>query len=207
MLFSFQAKNQPSKLTKNQLNLVEFGLVQDAFWTRPVHFLLMLFRFQARNQASKPEIRPQNSRKRINQIWLNLGWQFWWVQNAFWTRPAHFLLMLFSFQARISLQSSQKKNQLNVVDFSVAVWAGPGCFLDPACALLVDVVQVSSQKSDFKAGNQATKFTEKNQPNLVEFCVAILAGPGRFLDPACALLADVVQLSSQNQPSKLTKKN
>ena len=43
-------------------------------------------------------------------------------------------------------------------------------------------------------------------PNSVEFWVAILAGPGRFLDPACALLADVVQVSSQKSAFKARTK-
>ena len=127
--------------------------------------------------------------------------------------PGSFLDQVCALLADVVQLSSQKsafkartKIQLNLIDFSVAVWAGPGCFLDPACALLVDVVQVSSQKSGFKAGNQAAKFTEKNQPNLVELWVAVLAGPGRFLDSACALLADVVQVSNQKSAFKMGTK-
>ena len=88
----------------------------------------------------------------------------------------------------------------------MAILARPRSFLDPACALLADVVQVSSQKSGLKDGNQATKFTEKNQPNLVESLVAILEGPGRFWDLACALLADVFQVSSQKSAFKARTK-
>ena len=47
--------------------------------------------------------------------------------------------------------------------------------MDSACALLADVVPASSHRSAF---NNRTKI----QPNLVEFWVAILAGPRRFLD-------------------------
>ena len=47
--------------------------------------------------------------------------------------------------------------------------------MDSACALLADVVPVSSRKSAFK-------IRTKIQPNLVEFWVAISAGPRRFLD-------------------------
>ena len=42
--------------------------------------------------------------------------------------------------------------------------------MDSACALLADVVPVSSQKSAFK-------IRTKIQPNLAEFWVAIFAGP------------------------------
>ena len=72
------------------------------------------------------------------------------------------------------------KIQPDLVDYWMAILAGPGRFLDSACAFLADVVQVSNQKS-------AYKIRTKIQLNLVEFWMAILAGPGRFLDPACAI--------------------
>ena len=75
-----------------------------------------------------------------------------------------------------------------LVEFWVAILAGPGSFLDPARALLADVVQLSSQKS-------ASEARAKIRLNLVDFSVAVWAGPGCFLDPACALLVDVVQAS------------
>ena len=100
--------------------------------------------------------------------------------------------------------------QPNLVEFWMAILAGPGRFLDSACAFLADVVQVSSQKTGHKIHG-------KIQPNLVEFWIAILAGPRRFLDSACALrgsrtfslriacllLADVVQVSSQKSAFRM----
>ena len=80
----------------------------------------------------------------------------------------------------------------------MAILAGPGRFLDSACALLADVFQLSSQKSAFKARTTI-------QLNLVDFSVAVVAvwaGPGCFLDPGCALLVDVVQVSSQKSGFK-----
>ena len=47
--------------------------------------------------------------------------------------------------------------------------------MDSACALLADVVPVSSHKSAFK-------IRTKIQPNSVEFWVTILAGPRRFYE-------------------------
>ena len=55
-------------------------------------------------------------------------------------------------------------------------FGGPGHFLDPACALLADVVQVSSQKSAFKART-------KVHLNLVDFSAAVWADPGCFFGP------------------------
>ena len=54
------------------------------------------------------------------------------------------------------------KNSTKLVEFWVAILAGPGRFMDSACALLADVVPVSSHKSAFK-------IRTKIQPNLVEF--------------------------------------
>ena len=94
----------------------------------------------------------------------------------------------------------------------MAILPEPGRFIDSTCALLADIVPALSQKSVFK-------IRTKIQPNLVEvwgailtnprrfldkisiqnsqnkkndFLDAILAGPGRFMDSACALLADIV---------------
>ena len=67
------------------------------------------------------------------------------------------------------------KIQPNLVEFWVAILAGPGRFMDSACALLADVLPVSSHKSAFK-------IRTKIQPNSVEFWVAILAGPRRFYE-------------------------
>ena len=98
------------------------------------------------------------------------------------------------------------KIQANLVEFWMAILAGPGRFMDSACALLADVVQVSSQKSAFSAHcllmlfsvssqKSAFKIRTKIQPNLIEFWVAILAGPRRFLD----------EISLQNSHNNSTK--
>ena len=92
-----------------------------------MHFLLMLFRVQARNPASKPEIRPQNSRKNVNHICLNFGWQFWRVQDAFRTQPP-FLADVVQLSSQKSASEARAKIRLNLVDFSVAIWAGPEHF-------------------------------------------------------------------------------
>ena len=60
--------------------------------------------------------------------------------------------------------------------------------MDSACALRADVVPASSHKSAFK-------IRTKIQLNLVEFWVAILAGPGRFLD----------EISLQNSQNKFNQ--
>ena len=70
----------------------------------------MLFTFQTRNQASKPEIKPQNTRKNLTKFGrtldgnfggsrrlLGFGLRIARVQDV---QPAHSLLMLFRFQAR-----------------------------------------------------------------------------------------------------------
>ena len=49
----------------------------------------------------------------------------------------------------------------------------------------------------------AFKIRTTIQPNLVELWVTILAGPGRSMDSACALLADVVQVSSHTSAFKI----
>ena len=54
-------------------------------------------------------------RTKLNQIWLNFGWQFWRVQGAFWMKSA------FKIRAKI---------QPNLVEFWVAILAGPRRFLD-----------------------------------------------------------------------------
>ena len=125
----------------------------------------------------------------LNQIWLNFGWQLWRVQDAFWIRPAQFLLVFFRFQARSSCQNSYKNSSKfgSILDDHLG---GSRPLLGFGCAFLADVVQVSSQKSAFK-------IRTKIQPNLVQFWVTILAGPGCFLDAACDFFADVVQVSSQ----------
>ena len=151
-----------ARTTRTHQNWLNFGWqfwqAQDAFWIRPAHCLLMLFKFQARNQPSKWA---QKFNHIWNHIWLNFLWQFGLVQDVFWTRPVHFLLMLFRFLTRnqaskpeIKPQNSRKQIQPHVVEFWMAILAGPGRFLDSACALLADVVQVSSQKSAFKTGKK-----------------------------------------------------
>ena len=55
----------------------------------------------------------------------------------------------------------------------MAVLACPGRFLDPARALLADVVQLSNQKSALEA-------RAKIRLNLVDFSVAVWAGPEHF---------------------------
>ena len=46
-------------------------------------------------------------------------------RSEFWTRPVHLLLRL------LLPQNSRKKSRLNLVDFQLAIWAGPTAFVGP----------------------------------------------------------------------------
>ena len=84
------------------------------------------------------------------------------IQKASWTRQnchpkfnPSWLNFCANFECRFNPKSAlgppklPPKIQPNFVEFWVAILAGPGCFLDAACAFFADVVQVPSQKSAF----------------------------------------------------------
>ena len=71
--------------------------------------------------------------------------------------------------------------------------------MDSTCPLLADIIPASSQKSVFK-------IRTKIHSNLIEFGMAILADPGRFMDSPAHCLLILFQLQAINQPSKFAQK-
>ena len=62
-------------------------------------------------------------KKQLNLVDFFFG-NFGGSRSEFWTRPVHLLL-------RLLLPQNSKKSRLNLVDFQLAIWAGPTAFFGP----------------------------------------------------------------------------
>ena len=174
-----QVSNQKSAAktrTKIQPNLVEFWMT---ILAGPGRFLDSACAFLLMLFRLQARNQLPKLAQKFNQIWLNFGWQFWRAQGAFRIRPVHFFAQKSAF-SQIWL------------NFGWQFWRAQDAFwIRPVHFLLV----LFSFKPEISL-----------QPNLVEFWVAMLTGPGCFLDSACAFLLMLFRLQARNQLPKLAQK-
>ena len=114
----------------------------------------------------------------------------------------HLLLASASFPTGIQHTKPAEKFQPNLVEVLRSNFCGSRTLCGPArptCMKLACRLHAAAPRS---AAVDAARPTCMK----VKFWVASLAGPGHFLDAACALLADVVQVSSRKSAFKARAK-